>query len=62
MYLQTSLFVSKCLWLQMVTFCHYCQASGLVQDPGKGPVQGPGQGRNSEIKIQSQILKRKDLE
>ena len=40
----------------------FCQAPGLVQCPGSGPVQGPGQGLNSEFKIQCQILKRKDLE
>ena len=40
----------------------YCQAPGPVQCPGSGPVQGPGQGLNSELKIQCQILKRKDLE
>ena len=40
----------------------YCQAPGPVQCPGQGPVRGPGQGLNSELKIQCQILKRKDLE
>ena len=39
-----------------------CQAPGPVQCPGQGPVRGPGQGLNSELKIQCQILKRKDLE
>ena len=42
--------------------CFYCQAPGLVQGPGQGPVHGPGQGLTSELKIQYQILKRKDLE
>ena len=40
----------------------YCQAPGPVQGPGQGPVHGPGQGLSYELKIQCQILKRKDLE
>ena len=43
---------------------HNCQAPGPVQGPGlvQGPVHGPGQGLNSELKIQCLILKREDLE
>ena len=40
----------------------YCQAPGPVQGPGQGSVHGTGQDLNSELKIQCQILKRKDLE
>ena len=39
-----------------------CQAPGPVQGPGQGPVHGPGQSLNSELKIECQILNRKDLE
>ena len=39
-----------------------CQAPGPVQGPGQGPIHGPDQCPNFELKIQSQILKRKDLE
>ena len=48
--------------IQNTQIAKYCQAPGPVQCPGQGPVRGPGQGLNSELKIQCQILKRKDLE
>ena len=39
-----------------------CPGHGPSQGPGQGPVSSPGSGLNSELKIDCQILKRKDME
>ena len=55
-------FVHVNLWSSNTVHIICCEAPGLVQGPGEGPVHGPGQGLTFELKIQFQILKRKDLE